>query len=232
VETSPLLADLLRSQLCGASLAAALLIPMPSAAHGVPSESVASIQVDGSPVLVIRSFLINGPQPLLTTPDVSAEPPANDAVRLRQIAQLPVTALARVLGVSRQAYHEWTRGGNIAVEHQGRLKRMLTAVERIAEQRQDVRTFLVTATELGQPIQLVANGREAEAIGLSLRSATVMRVGPRGPIVDIQRRIRSNPGRRAEAEQRESMIVAFREPMSADERANDQFESIGSFEIG
>jgi hypothetical protein len=137
-----------------------------------------------------------------------------------------------VLGVSRQAYHEWTRGGNIAVEHRDRLKRLLNTVERIAGERNDMRTFLLTTTEFGQPLQLIADRRDAEAIGLSLRTNGVQRIGPRGPIVDIGRRTYSNAERRAESQDRLSMRVALDEQIQADELASDQFVSIGSFRIG
>jgi hypothetical protein len=214
------------------SLAAALLVPVLPPPLAAPAKLVTSVPIGGASILVVGPLSPDEPQPLLTESDSAVFAPANNAVRLRELSQLPVAVLARVLGVSRQAYHDWTRGSNIGDEHRDRLKRVLGAIERIAQQREDVRGFLFEETELGQPLQLLADGREAAAVGLLLQAPAIVHLGSRGRVVSMRRESRTEPAQRDGAQDRLSIKASIDEPQPTDERTEDHFVSIGSFRVG
>lgn len=50
---------------------------------------------------------------------------SNLAYLLRIRSRLPITKLAPMIGVSRQAYHKWLRGKTITPEHVATLERLL-----------------------------------------------------------------------------------------------------------
>lgn len=49
----------------------------------------------------------------------------NPAYQLRCISHLPLTKLAPMVGVSRQAYHKWLKGKAITPEHLSTIKQLL-----------------------------------------------------------------------------------------------------------
>ena len=96
---------------------------------------------------------------------------SDPAEELRELTGLPVESLARLVGVSRVAYHDWLRGRPITLSRERNLLRILSVV-REASSRGDsaaVRQWLlepVKGTSLS-PYDLLASRRTDEALGLT-----------------------------------------------------------------
>lgn len=102
---------------CVAGTFGLLLPAYVQASTATSSWSINQIEVDGS----------------RTGVEGAASATAEDIAHIRQATKISVTELARVCGVSRQAVHEWIKGGPLSKRNAERISELVQAVDVILE---------------------------------------------------------------------------------------------------
>lgn len=98
---------------CVAGTFGLLLPAYVQASTATSSWSINQIEVDGS----------------CTADEGAASATAEDIAHIRQATKISVTELARVCGVSRQAVHEWIKGGPLSARNAERISELAQAVD-------------------------------------------------------------------------------------------------------
>jgi DNA-binding transcriptional regulator YiaG len=98
---------------CVAGTFGLLLPAYVQASTATSSWSINQIEVDGSRTVV----------------ENAASATAEDIAHIRQTTKISVTELARVCGVSRQAVHEWIKGGPLSTKNAERISELAQAVD-------------------------------------------------------------------------------------------------------
>jgi hypothetical protein len=150
----------------------------------------------------------------------------NIALSLREVSGLPVAALARLVGVSRQAYHSWLLGSPISSTKTQRLSKLLTILNYARERRPDVSAFMAESTIAGNPMTLLEEGRDDVVLGLlALRPSTYLPTS-RGAVRSLGFEL--TPERLADAK----AVTSFAPPLADDEALpEDFFVAIGCIEF-
>jgi DNA-binding XRE family transcriptional regulator len=90
---------------------------------------------------------------------------------LRELSGLSVEILAELIGVSRNAYNKWLRGGGVKPEHVAQLTKLFDTFQTLRNlPMPDLRAFLENVGPCGKPLDLLASGDIHGVIGLALRS--------------------------------------------------------------
>lgn len=122
----------------------------------------------------------------------AASATAEDIAHIRQITKISVTELARVCGVSRQAVHEWIKGGPLSTRN----------AERISELAQAVDVILASGVDASpQSLRRKVSG------GMSILDA----VQADGKIVDLARQLVGTLARESEQRMRLAARLAGRQ---------------------
>lgn len=98
---------------CVAGTFGLLLPAYVQASTATSSWSINQIEVDGS----------------RTAAASAASATAEDIAHIRQVTKISVTELARVCGVSRQAVHEWIKGGPLSTRNGERISELAQAID-------------------------------------------------------------------------------------------------------
>jgi len=84
---------------------------------------------------------------------------AKDIAHVRQVIKIPVSELARVFGVSRQAVHEWIKGGALSQRNAQRLSELAQAADVLLEFRSEV-TPQMLRRKIGGGMSLLESVKE------------------------------------------------------------------------
>ena len=122
----------------------------------------------------------------------AASETAKDIAHIRHVTKISVTELARVCGVSRQAVHEWIKGGTLSTRN----------AERISELAQAVDVILASGVD-ASPQTL----RRKVSRGLSILDA----VQADGKVVDLARQLVDTLVRESEQRKRLAARLAGRQ---------------------
>lgn len=127
-----------------------------------------------------------------TAAESAASTTAEDIAHIRQVTKISVTELAQVCGVSRQAVHEWIKGGSLSTR----------SAERISELAQAVDIILASGVDASpQTLRRKASG------GMSILDA----VQAGGKVVDLARQLIDTLVREAEQRKRLAARLAGRQ---------------------
>jgi DNA-binding transcriptional regulator YiaG len=161
---------------CVAGTFGLLLPAYVQASTATSSWSINQIEVDGS----------------RTAAESTASATAGDIAHIRQVTKISVTELARVCGVSRQAVHEWIKGGPLSTSN----------AERISELAQAVDVVLVSGFDASpQTLRRKVSG------GMSMLDA----VQADGKVVDLARQLVGTLARESEQRKRLAARLAGRQ---------------------
>ena len=127
-----------------------------------------------------------------TAAESAASTTAEDIAHIRQVTKISVTELAQVCGVSRQAVHEWIKGGSLSARN----------AERISELAQAVDVILASGVD-GSPQTL----RRKASGGMSILDA----VQAGGKVVDLARQLIDTLVRESEQRKRLAARLAGRQ---------------------
>ena len=83
----------------------------------------------------INQIEVDGPRAMVEN---AVSPTANDIAHIRQATNISVTELARVCGVSRQAVHEWIKGGPLSKKNARRISDLAQAIDVLLDSGIDV----------------------------------------------------------------------------------------------
>jgi len=113
--------------------------------------------------------------PLVDQPEEEEDDPAFLPMRLREVSGLPVALLARLVGVSKVAYHNWLKGEGISEANSARLAGLLETLRALHDLRgPGLGEFLETRGTLGRPIELLQRGDTDTVLGLALRPVSTV----------------------------------------------------------
>jgi len=146
------------------------------ASMATSSWSISQIKVDGS----------------RTATESAASATAEDIAHIRQVTKMSVTELARVCGVSRQAVHEWIKGGQLSTRN----------AERISELAQAIDVILTSGVD-ASPQTL----RRKVSAGMSILEAAQAD----GNVVDLAQQIVGTVARESEQRKRLAARLAGRQ---------------------
>lgn len=159
---------------------------LPRACQFTTSQLIEGSLVDAGQVHIITSFLLQRADAIGTIAKTVSIPLPQ---ALRDETGLPIDILATLARVSRQRFHQWLRGEGVNVENERRLSALLRALRAISALRSDLRSFLLMRTPLGTPLELLAHGEEAAALGLARFAETVRSTKGLKKIKGIPRRM-------------------------------------------
>lgn len=172
----------LKGMASGASLAACVLLPTGSVAaeHGARSASVArtvtpTVDVSGEFSYVatphgLESDVVSQTHHSSPTAQLSRDTdPPNLAQQLKDASGLGTVPLHRIVGVSRQRFHEWLRGGGVGADKVARIQRLIAVFYELRSiLGPDLRGFVKSETPAGRIEDLLIRGMYDRALGLAL----------------------------------------------------------------
>lgn len=161
---------------CVAGTFGLLLPAYVQASTATSSWSINQIEIDGS----------------RTATESAASATAEDISHIRQFTKISVTELAQVCGVSRQAVHEWIKGGPLSTRNAERISKLAQAVDVILESGVDA---------LPQTLRRKVSG------GMSILEA----VQTDGNVVDLARQLVGTVARESEQRKRLAARLAGRQ---------------------
>ncbi len=161
---------------CVAGTFGLLLPAYVQASTATSSWSINQIEIDGS----------------RTATESAASATAEDISHIRQFTKISVTELAQVCGVSRQAVHEWIKGGPLSTRNAERISKLAQAVDVILESGVDA---------LPQTLRRKVSG------GMSILEA----VQTDGNVVDVARQLVGTVARESEQRKRLAARLAGRQ---------------------
>lgn len=143
---------------CVAGTFGLLLPAYVQASTATSSWSINQIEVDGS----------------RTADESAASAAAEDIAHIRQAMKISVTELARVCGVSRQAVHEWIKGGPLSTRNAERISKLAKAVDVILESGVDALPQTLRRKVCGGMSILDAVQANGEAVDLAQQLVDTM----------------------------------------------------------
>ena len=161
---------------CVAGTFGLLLPAYVQASTATSSWSINQIEVDGSRTASVSA----------------ASATAEDIAHIRQTTKISVTELARVCGVSRQAVHEWVKGGPLSTRNAERISKLAQAVDVILASGVDASPQTLRRKVCG---------------GMSILEA----VQTDGKVVDLARQLVGTVARESEQRRRLAVRLAGRQ---------------------
>jgi hypothetical protein len=207
-ETTPM-TTLLHQRIAAATLASVLLLPLCPRNRALQVLTEMKLPDREAITYINGSSITPGTTAFSTLPS-HREESQNIAACLRELTNLSVSILAIASDVTRQAYYGWLDNQSMSSERVARLEKLRRTFEVVAGTvgtGEPLKAWLHHESELGPPLQLLREGRDDVAIGLTF-SRPANRVQTLRGRVAQSVRTRGDNTRRRSAAYRQYSIVA------------------------